>query len=371
MTPPSGGILETPRPADGSAALGGITVELVGEDGRGDWAGFIRSRDDACFVDDWRWREVVEESYGLPSAWFLARRQGRVVGSLGLTLTRHPVFGTYLASAPFGSYGGFYFDSPEVAHALLDAAEGFRREVGARYVNVRGLPNLPLSAEGWHLDPSYATYWLRLPPSSEEFLADHLPKKVRWLVRKAHAGGLTFSLGSAELLDDFLFVMERSMKDLGSPYHARRYLDRLLERFGPDARLGVAYASHGVPVGASLLMVHGAGATQVHANTLRDYRSLLPAEFLYSQVIRACCERGIRRLDLGRSLIGSGNELFKLKWRPERRVLDYWFRLSRPSARPPALNPANPRFQLAIRTWQRLPLWLLRHMGPGVIRGIL
>ena len=350
---------------------GEVVVEPVPVDRSAEWEDFVRTREDTCFVDDWRWRDVVWDSYRLPSTWFLAKRDGKVAGALGLTLTRHPVFGTYLATAPFGSYGGFYHESDDVALALLRSAEKLREEVGARHVNVRGLPAGSLEIPGWRRDRSYATYWLDLPGSAEEYVEDQLPKKVRWLVRKATGGALRFALGSTELLDDFLFVMERSMKELGSPYHGRTYLVGILERFGSGAVLGVAYNGDGAPVGANLLMLHGSSATQVHANALQDHRSLLPAEFLYYSAIQTCCDLGLDRLDLGRSLIGSGNEQFKMKWRPRRLELDYWYHLSRPDAPLPALNQGNPRLKYAIRTWQHLPLWLLRRIGPRLIKGIL
>jgi hypothetical protein len=32
----------------------------------------------------------------------------------------------------------------------------------------------------------------------------------------------------------------------------------------------------------------------------------------------------------------------------------------------PDQNPLNPRFSLAIQTWQRMPLWLTKALGPKV-----
>jgi hypothetical protein len=36
----------------------------------------------------------------------------------------------------------------------------------------------------------------------------------------------------------------------------------------------------------------------------------------------------------------------------------------------PNLNPSNPKFDFAIRTWQRLPLRVTTAVGPFVVRNI-
>ena len=35
-----------------------------------------------------------------------------------------------------------------------------------------------------------------------------------------------------------------------------------------------------------------------------------------------------------------------------------------------AMRPDNPKYQLMIRTWQRLPLWFANFLGPHIVRGI-
>ena len=80
-------------------------------------------------------------------------------------------------------------------------------------------------------------------------------------------------------------------------------------------------------------------------------------------------EKGLSTLDLGRSLKGSGNETFKLKWKPHKQSLAYWYIL-RPGATLPDLNQKNPRFQFAIWLWQRLPDFVIRPLGPFLIKGL-
>ena len=74
-------------------------------------------------------------------------------------------------------------------------------------------------------------------------------------------------------------------------------------------------------------------------------------------------------LDLGRSLIGSGNEVFKTKWKPRKQLLAYWYALLK-SHELPDLNQKNPKFQVAIWLWKRLPAFVVRPLGPFLIKGV-
>jgi hypothetical protein len=72
--------------------------------------------------------------------------------------------------------------------------------------------------------------------------------------------------------------------------------------------------------------------------------------------------------DFGRSTIDSNTFRFKKQWgaEPEPSVWQYYVRRGTIGQ----LRPDNARFGLAIRAWQRLPLWLTRLVGPAIVRGI-
>jgi hypothetical protein len=102
---------------------------------------------------------------------------------------------------------------------------------------------------------------------------------------------------------------------------------------------------------------------------LRRFRSDYAGEFLYWMALERYCRKGFKVFDLGRSLIGSGNETFKMKWRPRKKHLAYWYALM-PGGRLPELNQKNPKFQLAIQVWKRLPAFVVRPLGPLLIKGL-
>ncbi|HET9907120.1 MAG TPA: hypothetical protein VFQ23_10780, partial [Anaerolineales bacterium] len=63
------------------------------------------------------------------------------------------------------------------------------------------------------------------------------------------------------------------------------------------------------------------------------------------------------------------NEVFKMKWKPRKQLLAYWYALS-PGHALPELNQKNPKFEMAIWLWKRLPSFVVRTLGPFLIKGL-
>jgi hypothetical protein len=188
-------------------------------------------------------------------------------------------------------------------------------------------------------------------------------------VRKSFKRRFSIKFGHLDLLDDAYEALARSMHELGSPYHSKTYLRTMAESLGEAVEFAVLYRPHNELAGAGVFILQGGMATNLHANILRGFRSDYAGEFLYWMALERYCRRGFQTFDLGRSLIGSGNETFKLKWRPRKKLLAYWYTLM-PGHQLPELNQKNPRFQLAISVWKRLPAFLVRPLGPFLIKGL-
>ncbi len=65
---------------------------------------------------------LVQQTYGYEIHRFEAIQNDEVKGILVLTHVHHPIFGNYLTTSPFGSYGGFAYLSAEARDALLEEA---------------------------------------------------------------------------------------------------------------------------------------------------------------------------------------------------------------------------------------------------------
>jgi lipid II:glycine glycyltransferase (peptidoglycan interpeptide bridge formation enzyme) len=141
----------------------------------------------------------------------------------------------------------------------------------------------------------------------------------------------------------------------------------VLSAFPNHSRV-LVISSEGRPVAASLVHWYGQRIEVPWASSLREFNPLCANVLLYWQMLRFAIDRGFRSFDFGRSTFGEGTYHFKKQWgaEPSELVWEYWMA----DGRMPEINPKNPKFELAIRTWQRLPLPVASALGPLVVRNI-
>ena len=315
------------------------------------------------------WSELVHKTYGYEIHRFEAVRNGDVVGALITAHVRHPIFGEYLATSPFGSYGGFAYLSLDVRDVLLNEARRLSDELGVDYCVLRFLDDGTSPPSPWVQHSIYSTYFVDLPGDAAE-LWGRFGSQHRKHTRQSLKKGFRIQFGHLELLDDAYEALARSMHELGSPYHSKDYLRRMARLLGGQLEFAVVRDAKGALAGAAVLVYQGGVASSLHANILREYRSINAGEVLYWHMLEHSCRKGIKLFDMGRSLNGSGNETFKMKWRPRGAPLAYWYYL--PKGGPvPELNQKSAKFQLAIQVWKLLPKFVVRALGPSLIRGIV
>lgn len=321
----------------------------------------------AGFVGLDPWLRFVHKTYAFPMYRMVSEVRNQVDGWLALVRVKHFVFGDYLTTSPFGSYGGFAYSSGASRDALLAKARELGRDLGVEYVNVRFEAEAE-PPDGWVQHPVYATYFVDLMPDASQLISAY-SSDHRNHVRKSLKKGFSIRFGRLDVLDDAYEALARSMHELGSPYHNKSYLRTMAESLGEALELAVMYGPRGELAGAGVFILQGDQATNLHANILRRFRSDYAGEFLYWSALERYCRQGLKKFDLGRSLTGSGNETFKMKWRPRKQALAYWYAL-KPGHQLPELNQKNPKFKLAISIWKRLPALLVRLLGPSLIKGL-
>ena len=314
------------------------------------------------------WTFFTRQVYGFPVYRIISQINDETDGWLALVHVTHPIFGNYLVTSPFGSYGGFGYASNTVRDALLEKAQELANDLGVEHVNVRFETGDETPPNGWMQDSHYSTFFVDLSPDLDEIMRS-FSSSHRNHIRKSLRKEFSTRFGHLDLLDDAYEGLARSMHELGSPYHSKSYLHAMAESLGNALEFAVMYDAHGDIAGAGVFIFHGDVVTNLHANILRNFRSDYAGEYLYWSVIERYCDEGYKTFDLGRSLNGSGNEVFKMKWHPRREPLAYWYYLPKGGAIP-ELNQKSPKFQLAIRVWKILPSFIVRALGPALIRGI-
>lgn len=313
------------------------------------------------------WLSIVHQTHQF-NTYRLLSDEGSNQGCITLAHIHHPLFGNYLTSSPYGSFGGVVFSTEPERLALLNSVEELMKSCGASYAVLRFKDCGITPPTGWISHPIYRTYCVDLTPNEDTLLSSY-SSNHRNHIRKAVKKGLSITFGQQEILDDAYEGMALGMHELGSPFHHKSYFTNIALAFGSNAHFVAVYAPDGTVAGGGLFIVQGAQATNLYANVIRDYRHLHSGEFLYWSAITHFQSIGIQSLDLGRSLIGSANENYKMKWNPVVHDLAYWFHL-RGLKSVPQVNQKNTRLQAAVWLWQRMPRWFVRSVGPYLIRGV-
>jgi FemAB-related protein (PEP-CTERM system-associated) len=307
---------------------------------------------------------VIHRAFGHRTLYLTAEAGRRIVGVLPLVFFRSRLFGTFTVSMPFVNYGGVLADSQEAETALLQRAIEATQSAGGAHLELRHTrQHFTDLASKRHK----VAMTLRLE-RTEEAQFQALDRKVRNQIRKGERNGLQAEEGGVELLDAFYAVFARHMRDLGTPVYGKAWFREVLAAFPHSSRLLVV-RHEGRPVAASLVHAHADTVEVPWASALRESHTLCANVFLYWQMIRACVARGAVTFDFGRSTPGEGTFHFKRQWgaEPCELVWEYW---TSSGGAVPELNPKNPRFDLAIRAWKRLPLAIATTLGPHLVRNI-
>jgi FemAB-related protein (PEP-CTERM system-associated) len=328
------------------------------------WGEYLAARPEATVFHDPRWGQVMAAAYGSRPRYLTAVRDGKTVGVLPLVGQRSLLFGSHLSSLPYFDAAGMLADDAAAAEAILAQAALERTALGARWVELR--QETPI-AGSLPVRTDKVTLRLALPPDPQ-VLWKKLNAKVRNQVRKAQGEGQTVTLGGAELLDEFHGLYVRTMRDLGSPPHSRRFFALIAERFAAVVRIHVVRAG-ARPMAASLTLADAHAVRVPWAASDWRFRQSCANMLLYWSMLEEACRRAAPVFDFGRSTRDSGTYRFKTQWGAAEVPL-FWHYLLPDGSEVPELRPDSPKFRLATAVWRRLPLGVARVLGPRLIAGL-
>lgn len=339
-----------------------LDVRECVQDDYSEWDRFVRAHPHGSPLHLIAWKKTLEESYPYRPIYLLARDTAGVRGILPLFLVKNPILGKVLISTPFAVYGGILADCEEARVALYEKVKALGEELGVAHIELRNA-----FAEQCVGEPNvsrYVTFTQEIPAGEEKLLAE-LPKKTRNIVRKALKTPFTSRYGIRDVsrLDD---LHSRNMRRLGTPCFPRRYFERLLDNFGDMVDIREVWLEDQM-MAVSVNFYYQGQMHTYHAASDTRFNALAPNTFMYYDHLRWAAQNGLREFDFGRSKRDTGTFEFKRHWNTTMRALPYELILVRRKELP-NFSPANPKFNLAIAIWQRLPLWVTRVLGPKAIQ---
>jgi FemAB-related protein (PEP-CTERM system-associated) len=337
-----------------------MKVEVCRE--RALWDAYVEAAPSASNYHRWGWKEVIENAFGWPTFYLVAKEATEIKGVLPLVWQKSWVFGSFVTSLPFFSHAGVLAESREAEQALVGEAITLARELGAGYLELRHRRDHGL---GLPTRTSKVSVLVTVEPDEDKMLKSFRPE-VRNKIRKAVKSGLTSEMLGEDALSDFYAIFAENMRDLGTPVYSRALFREIFRVFPADTRICVV-RHHGKPVAASLMMEFRETIETIWGSSRRQYQSMAPETLKYWTMLRFAAEGGYRIFDFGRATVGSGPHRFKLHWGSQDVPL-YWDYWSPDSSRQPEADRSNPKYGLFIRLWQGLPLRLTKVLGPAIAR---
>lgn len=341
------------RPGPGSA-------RLLSRDGTARWDAFVQSAPQGTFFHLAAWRDVLEGTLGHRTYYLFVEQSGEIEGVLPLVHQRSLLFGSGLISLPYCAYGGVVARSAGGHRRLEQAAEELGRKLGVGYLELR---NRVRRRADWPRKDLYATFRKELHPRPEENLRA-VPRKQRAMVRKGLAAGLSIEIDRD--VSRFYEVFSLAQRNLGTPVASREYFRALQMAFGDRCEI-LTVTRRGRAVSSVMSFYFRDEVLPYFGGGTAEARDLKANDFMYWQLMRRACERGVRFFDFGRSRRGTGAYAYKRHWGFTAAPLVYEYLLLRRNRLPDA-SPSNRKFRLLTEAWKRLPLPIHRWVGPRIFR---
>ncbi|MDX1391820.1 MAG: FemAB family PEP-CTERM system-associated protein [Rheinheimera sp.] len=323
------------------------------------WDEFVQSRDDGSFFHLSGWQQVIADA-GHRCYYLYASCGGNIVGVLPLARVKSMLFGDALISTPFCVYGGAVGED-DVKRFLEQEALQLAVSLNVQHLELR---YKTAQQNSFTTRSQHAYFACELAPDAEQILAG-IKKKQRAVIRHALKEDLHYTLD--EHNDDFYRTYSESVRNLGTPVFSKSFFNKIRQVFPKHCEV-LTVRHNNKPVSSVLsfyfngevLPYYGGGTIQAKALKSNDY-------MYYQLMCHAREDKACERYDFGRSKLDSGAYQYKKHWGMTAVELPYQYQLVS-AEQLPNLSPNNPKYQVFIRLWQKLPLTVSQWLGPKLSR---
>jgi FemAB-related protein (PEP-CTERM system-associated) len=326
------------------------------------WDAFVANCPDATFFHRAGWKPVIERAFGHKTWFYYAECNGKIQGILPLAEIKSVLFGHSLSALPFCVYGGVAAVTEQARDALDGAAQKLAAQLKVGHLEYR---NLKPQHSDWHSKDLYVTFRKEIDPDVEKNMLA-IPRKQRAMVRKGIKAELKSEIDND--VERFFKAYSVSVHRLGTPVFSKKFFRLLKETFADDCEV-LTITKDGRVVSSVLSFYFRDEVLPYYGGGTAEAREVAGNDFMYWELMRRACERGYKIFDFGRSKIGTGAFDFKKNWGFEPQPLHYEYQLHQ-AKEVPDTNPLNPKYQLFIKMWQRMPIALANAIGPHIVKNL-
>ncbi|MFQ5756698.1 MAG: FemAB family XrtA/PEP-CTERM system-associated protein [Acidiferrobacterales bacterium] len=339
-----------------------LTVHELEWHSAGRWDAFVSASPEATFFHRAGWKQVLDRSFGHPTYYYYAEREGRICGVIPLAHIRSWLFGNALISTPFCVYGGIVAEDDATRNVLEEKTIEVARELNVDYLELRN--QTPYQPK-WTTKDLYVIFRKEIDPDPDNNLLA-IPRKQRRMIRQGIKAGLVSKIDTD--VNRFYDIYAASVRNLGTPVFSKKYFRILQKVFGPDCEV-LTITHNGRPISSVMSFYFRDTVLPYYGGGLPEARAVAGNDFMYWELMRRAGERGVRIFDYGRSKKGTGSYSFKIHWGFEPEPLHYEYLLLNAESTPD-ISPLNPRYRLLVQLWKHMPLSLTKLLGPLIARNL-
>ncbi|PID43515.1 MAG: peptidoglycan bridge formation protein FemAB [Proteobacteria bacterium] len=336
-----------------------LVTRYVTESDFAGWDAFVASHPESTFFHRIGWLRVIRRAFRHEPHYLVTENQeGEMVAVLPLFEVKSALFGHSLVSVPFCVYGGPLAGNEEAMLHITDYAAGLAKRLNVDFLELRNIDKI---RDDWPVKSIHSTFIRPIECDDAKNLAA-VKYKQRAVVRKSLKNNLEISFPSDS--DEFYLAYSTSVRNLGTPVFSKRYFLELKREFGDDCEI-LSVKKNGQLHSALMSFYFKDTVLPYYGGGLPESRGSKAMDLMYFDQMCRAGKKGYKLYDFGRSKNDSGPFKYKKHWGFEAKPLNYQYFLVN-STELPDLNPLNPKYQLMINTWKKLPLRLSQLIGPLV-----
>lgn len=296
----------------------------------------------------------------MENRYLAAIRKNKICGLLPLVEIKSRIFSSAFVSMPYLNDGGILSMDIETEQFLWGKACAEMRLSRSNYLELRHSSERSIKVSP---RTDKISMVLDLSGGKGSVWMNKLHRNVRNKIRKSQKLGVDIRKGS-DCLPVFYDMHVRNMQELGSPAHSYRFFEEAVKSFGDDLLVYAAFVNNS-PVGGKIVLYANDTVYFLWVSSPSVFRKYAAVSLLDWAAIEDAIEQGVKQCDFGRSTVGSTHYEFKKKWGAEIKQL-YWHVYPEGNDS----NRVSNTIQAFSYMWKKLPLFLVKWLGPRIRGGI-
>lgn len=284
-------------------------IEFINENTKKEYEDFIASHPKGHFAQSHLWGR--QKSAWEFKAIAVRDSDGKIKGSMAFLIRRAPLFGCSMMYSCRGPVCDL--DDEDTFSRLLVGAKILAKRCNAYVIKID--PDVPAEnadfaamlerhgfkcvSRGKSFEGAQPKFVFRLhldEGMDEAELLLSFSQKTRYNLRKAQKSGVEVRIGTVEDVEDFGRLMLITGHRDGFTVRGAEYFKSMLEIFGENARLYMAYYD-GVPIAGTIAIAFGDKVWYLYGASSNEHRDKMPNYLLQWNMIRWALERESRVYD--------------------------------------------------------------------------